>query len=661
MQYEELLSEAIKNSQNTVTNSIFSDTENQLSEQKLLEVNFKEHLFITDNGPFPFEELLYVFIQKPVFESLDEFADATGSSKYSNYKIEMKGNFSIKGQCLTCDNENGVWKILRLHKGHVFIVLVSEQNVSDIKLIESNGPSTFGIDTADQELHNGVEEVRLQDINIDEHWVRKFPSDLLFKYQALPLRKHGHFLEVAFSNPKQIDAIQTLSFIAGCNIEPKKADKKELLEYLSGVVQFQNEKEALSELEKSGITNKTSLATNEIESLGKKKGVISLMATIITDAIEKGASDIHLHPRADHLELLFRIDGTLTPVRKLNLSLHPALVSRVKIIGGMDISERRLPQDGRIEYSGNNKSVDMRISIMPTVYGESVVIRILDSSQGLRDIKEIGLNTKDTEKLTNLLRSSYGIFLVTGPTGSGKTTTLYAALQEKVKEGPHIVTVEEPVEYKIDGVTQIPVNHKIGYTFARALRNILRHDPDVIMVGEIRDDETAKIAVESALTGHLVLSTLHTNSAVSTITRLIEMGVEPYLLKDALVGILAQRLVKKNCPLCLEKEEVPDSIRHEIQAKKNDTFYRGAGCSECFNTGIAGRRSVYELLTITPDISREINESLDIEKLAQKAEKQGMVRLADMALDLARNKEISAFEVYKIRANASQLKSEDDE
>lgn len=654
MEFKKLLADAIISSQESSSNSIFCDTDNQLYERKLNKVDFEGGIFETDKGLESFVDTQYVVIQKAVYDSLQQYQEETGCSNYSNYRIEMSDKFSIKGQCVYCEKENGLWKILRLHKNHIFIVLVSEENITDMKLIESNGRSTFGI-SADSQT-NQTQHIDLSTVKIDEKWVKKFPSELLFKYQALPLGKRNGFLEVAFSNPKQIDAIQALSFIAGCNIEPKKAGKHDLLEYLSGLVQFQNEKEALNELKQSGISVNHSLAANEIESLGKKKGVINLMASIITDAIEKGASDIHLHPRVDHLQLLFRVDGTLIPVRKLNMSLHQALVSRIKIMGGMDISERRLPQDGRIEYSGNGNSIDMRISIMPTVYGESVVIRILDSSQGLRDIKDIGLNETDTEKVTNLLRSSYGIFLVTGPTGSGKTTTLYAALQEKVNEGPHIITVEEPVEYKIDGVTQIPVNHKIGYTFARALRNILRHDPDVIMVGEIRDNETAKIAVESALTGHLVLSTLHTNSAVSTITRLIEMGVEPYLLKDALVGVLAQRLVKKNCPYCLEKEEVPDSIRQEIQAHKKDTFYKGAGCAECFNTGIAGRRSVYEHLPITPDISREIKESLDIEKLSKEAEKQGMVRLANMALDLARNKEISAFEVYKIRTNTSQIR-----
>lgn len=526
-------------------------------------------------------------------------------------------------------------------------------------ILQGNGRSTFG---KEEDRYTGeIKDIDLSTIEIDEKWVRKFPPELLFKYQALPLFKKNNYLEVAFTNPQQIDAMQVLSFIAGCNIEPLKANKRDLLEYLSGIVQFQNEKEALSELERVGIDDNKSLATNEIESLGKKKGVINLMASIITDAIEKGASDIHLHPRAKYLQLLYRMDGTLTPIRKLNLSLHQALVSRIKIIGGMDISERRLPQDGRIEYAGNGKSIDMRISVMPTVYGESVVIRILDSSQGLRDITELGFNEKDTERFVNLLHSSYGMFLVTGPTGSGKSTTLYAAINEKVKEGPHIITVEEPVEYKMEGVTQIPVNHKIGYTFARALRNILRHDPDVIMVGEIRDGETAKIAVESSLTGHLVLSTLHTNSAVSTITRLIEMGVEAYLLKDALVGILAQRLVKKNCVHCLEEEKIPESIRKEIQATKNDKFYKGAGCAECFNTGIAGRRSVYELLSITPEVAREINDTLDINKLNEIAQKQGMITLAEMALELARKKEISALEVYKIRANASQIKTIEEE
>ncbi|MCW9027326.1 MAG: GspE/PulE family protein [Kangiella sp.] len=659
MDFDLLLSNAISSSQKQTTNSVFCDKENTLEDMKLLQVDMNNQCFITEDKSIAFNNAQYVVLQKPVYESLEEYQKETGNLNYSNYRIEMNDKFTITGQCVYCEKENGLWKVLRLHKYHIFIILISEQNVTNIDLIQSNGRSTFG--SEDDRFTGNIKDIDLSALKIDEKWVRKFPPELLFKYQALPLFKKNNLLEVAFTNPQQIDAMQVLSFIAGCNIEPVKADKRELLEYLSGIIQFQNEKEALNELERVGIDASKSLATNEIESLGKKKGVINLMASIITDAIEKNASDIHLHPRAKYLQLLYRVDGSLTPIRKLNLSLHQALVSRIKIIGGMDISERRLPQDGRIEYAGNGKSIDMRISVMPTVYGESVVIRVLDSSQGLREITELGLNEKDTENLTNLLHSSYGIFLVTGPTGSGKTTTLYAAINEKIKEGPHIVTVEEPVEYKMEGVTQIPVNHKIGYTFARALRNILRHDPDVIMVGEIRDGETAKIAVESSLTGHLVLSTLHTNSSVSTITRLIEMGVEPYLLKDALVGILAQRLVKKNCQHCLVEEKIPESIRKEIQATKNDKFYKGAGCAECFNTGIAGRRSVYELLSITPQVACEINENLDINKLNEIAQKQGMVSLAEMALQLARKKEISALEVYKIRANASQVKTVNEE
>ncbi|WP_018623616.1 GspE/PulE family protein [Kangiella aquimarina] len=659
MNFDQLLENALTETNGQTTNSVLCDKKNKLQDVKLEQVDFENQLFITENNKTPFSEIQYIVIQKPVFESLEEYQKETGNQNYSNYRVEMSDKFTITGQCVFCEKEKGLWKVLRLHHNHIFIILISEANITNMDILQGNGRSTFG---KEEDRYTGeIKDIDLSTIEIDEKWVRKFPPELLFKYQALPLFKKNNYLEVAFTNPQQIDAMQVLSFIAGCNIEPLKANKRDLLEYLSGIVQFQNEKEALSELERVGIDANKSLATNEIESLGKKKGVINLMASIITDAIEKGASDIHLHPRAKYLQLLYRMDGTLTPIRKLNLSLHQALVSRIKIIGGMDISERRLPQDGRIEYAGNGKSIDMRISVMPTVYGESVVIRILDSSQGLRDITELGFNEKDTERFVNLLHSSYGMFLVTGPTGSGKSTTLYAAINEKVKEGPHIITVEEPVEYKMEGVTQIPVNHKIGYTFARALRNILRHDPDVIMVGEIRDGETAKIAVESSLTGHLVLSTLHTNSAVSTITRLIEMGVEPYLLKDALVGILAQRLVKKNCAHCLEEEKIPESIRKEIQATKNDKFYKGAGCAECFNTGIAGRRSVYELLSITPEVAREINDTLDINKLNEIAKKQGMVTLAEMALELARKKEISALEVYKIRANASQIKTLEEE
>ena len=315
----------------------------------------------------------------------------------------------------------------------------------------------------------------------------------------------------------------------------------------------------------------------------------------------------------------------------------------------MDISEHRLPQDGRSRVGYMGKEIDLRLSVIPSIYGESVVIRLLDTEFALNSLEELGFSDQDAVALRHLLSQTNGLFLVTGPTGSGKSTTLYTALNHIKKTNVNIITVEDPVEYHMDRVTQIQTNEHTGYTFAKALRHILRHDPDVIMVGEIRDQETAKMAIESALTGHLVLSTLHTNSAASTVTRLLEIGVEPYLVTSTLLGVLAQRLVRCNCPHCLEQEPVDSSIRELLGASDDDAFYKGKGCVRCHNTGVHGRRAVYELLSVTQEIRTLTKPGVSSLLLQQQAIKGGMTPLTEQALTLAKQKIISLSEVYRVR------------
>ncbi|WP_197479755.1 GspE/PulE family protein, partial [Oleiphilus sp. HI0132] len=323
---------------------------------------------------------------------------------------------------------------------------------------------------------------------------------------------------------------------------------------------------------------------------------------LIADAVTRRASDIHIRPKEKSVDILYRIDGSLLKIRNFDIKMLPAAVARIKIISGMNIAEHRLPQDGRTKITSKDKSIDLRVSIMPTIHGESVVIRLLDTSTSINNIDAIGFNEKDSELFTQLVNKSSGLILVTGPTGSGKSTTLYAALESIKQREINIITVEDPVEFHIDDILQIQVNNAIDYSFARALKNILRHDPDAIMIGEIRDEETAKMAVESSLTGHLVLSTLHTNSAASTITRLLEIGVQAYLLNATLLAVLAQRLVKRNCPHCLEEEQVSPIVRKALGLSEDEVFYQGAGCDNCHMTGHKGRVAVYELLTLSPDI-----------------------------------------------------------
>jgi type IV pilus assembly protein PilB len=369
--------------------------------------------------------------------------------------------------------------------------------------------------------------------------------------------------------------------------------------------------------------------------------------SVLQTAIMRNASDIHIRPEATHFDLLYRIDGAMQKLKEYPKTLLPAVVGRIKILSRLNIAERRLPQDGRITYHQDQNKIDLRISIIPVQYGESIVIRVLNKSQGLRTIKQIGFQENDEAKFQDLLDRSHGIVLVTGPTGSGKTTTLYAALHEVVKNNVNVITVEDPIEYELAGTRQIQLISAINFSFPQALRHILRHDPDVIMIGEMRDAETCKIAVESALTGHLVFSTLHTNDAASSITRLMEIGVEPYMIRATVIGILAQRLVRKNCPHCLEEEVVSPMMRKNLHLGENEKFYQGKGCEHCHQTGFSGRLAVYELLVVNEKIRDLIQAGMSSDELTRVAIESGMTPISENGLKQARLKTTSIAEVYR--------------
>lgn len=403
--------------------------------------------------------------------------------------------------------------------------------------------------------------IRLHDYPFDETVLTLIPAEFDRKHDVIPLRVNKTHLLVALASPMDMDLFQTLNFITGYSIDVTVATRTDIQWAVRKFYGARDDELALESLNgNSQPFREAADLHDEMMRLSSEKPIVRLVANIIVDAIERRASDIHIKPRDKNVELIYRMDGVLTNIRFFSKTLLPAVVSRIKILGGMNIAERRLPQDGRCCVKHKSNPVDLRISIMPTVEGESVVIRLLNAQVGLKAVSELGFSDHDQEIFLDLLNKSNGIFLVTGPTGSGKSTTLYAALAEVQRQNVNILTVEDPVEYHMDGIQQIQINHTTGYTFARALRNILRHDPDVILVGEIRDEETGKIAVESALTGHLVLSTLHTNDAAGAVTRLLEMGIEPYLLTGCLLGVLAQRLVKRNCEHCLEEEPVDPLI-----------------------------------------------------------------------------------------------------
>ena len=376
--------------------------------------------------------------------------------------------------------------------------------------------------------------------------------------------------------------------------------------------------------------------------------IVKLINSIIEQAIRNKASDIHIEPSANDIRVRFRIDGDLQEIMVLPRNNLSPIVTRIKIIGKMDIAEKRIPQDGRVEMKFNDSEIDLRISSLPTVYGEKIVLRILDKTNFNFTKEGLGFSKDDLQKLNRMIGQPYGMILVTGPTGSGKSTTLYTVLRELNVASKNVITVEDPVEYKLKGINQVQVNTKAGLTFAAGLRSILRQDPDTIMIGEIRDAETAEIAVRAAITGHLVLSTLHTNDSPSTVARLIDMGLEPYLVSSALIGIISQRLVKVLCPKCKEEYEASESEKRlmGIDADKPVTLYKPVGCNAC-NNGYRGRAAVHEVMLVNENIRRLINKGADTDELRKQALNDGMRTLLQSATDLALKGKTSFEEIMR--------------
>jgi type IV pilus assembly protein PilB len=490
--------------------------------------------------------------------------------------------------------------------------------------------------------------VRLAQFDIDGHALERVPADFSRAHELIPLSMHRDRLVVAMANPTDIETLNLLHFITNHLIEPVYAPLEEINLAISQFYSPSDDDDVLRTLP-TVSEEAEALSRQQAQKLASDKPTVKLINNLILDAINRRASDIHLRPEEHCVDILFRIDGALNRIRTLTKPMLSAAIARIKIIGGMNIAEHRLPQDGRARVKSGERLIDLRISIMPSIHGESAVIRILDTSAGLRSVADLGFTTKDANTFRHIMNRSSGLYLVTGPTGSGKSTTLYAALQEVIKRNINVITVEDPVEYHLAGVLQIQTHSAIGYTFARALRNILRHDPDAIMIGEIRDEETARIAVESALTGHLVLSTLHTNSAASTVTRLLEIGIPAYLLRSTLLGVLAQRLVRRNCPHCLVEDSVDAQMAEQLRVGPHEVFWRGEGCEQCAGTGYRGRIAVYEQLLIDNGLRDLITPDISATTIEAAATQQGMVPLTQQALGLARQKITSLDEVYRVR------------
>jgi type IV pilus assembly protein PilB len=498
-----------------------------------------------------------------------------------------------------------------------------------------------GIITEDEiiqvlEYQLGIPHVILEKYYIDPEVAKIIPESLARRYNVIPIKKYKDMLTVAMSDPMNIFAIDEIKMATGLGIQPAIASEEDIRSAIEYYYGKQTAEKAIEDFKKEyRIENNIELDRELLDQVNNAP-VVRLVNSIIEQAVVNRASDIHIEPGDKKLRIRFRIDGELQEVMSTPMHTHGAVVARIKIMSNLNIAERRLPQDGRVEMDVAGKNLDLRISVLPTVYGEKVVIRLLDRGNFLMNKKQLGFTEDNIDKYNALIKAPYGIILVTGPTGSGKTTTLYTALRELNDASVNIITLEDPVEYRLEGINQVQINSKAGLTFANGLRSILRQDPNIIMVGEIRDEETANLAVRAAITGHLVLSTMHTNDAASSVVRLVDMGVEPYLVASSVMGVISQRLVRKVCLDCKEEYRASEEELRilGIEPGENIIIYKGKGCNSCNGTGYKGRTAIHEIMMVTRKHRNLINERVSSDKLAQLSVDLGMKTLRDNCIEL---------------------------
>lgn len=468
----------------------------------------------------------------------------------------------------------------------------------------------------------GIPLVNLDTINVRQDIIDIIPVSIAKKYEAIPIDIVNGFLLVAMSDPLNYFAIEDIRISTGYNVKTAISLRNSLLDNIEKYYGKSRAQEAAQNYNKNFSTRRIEIEEEIIDEVAAP--IIKFLNTIIENAILYSASDIHIEPDEKEMRVRYRVDGVLREIMRTDINMISAVVSRVKIMANLNIAENRVPQDGRISFKIKQKDIDLRVSTVPTISGEKIVMRILDKSNFSMELQKIGLENEDLLKLARMLSNPYGIILVAGPTGSGKTSTLYSMLNVLNDVSKNIITIEDPVEYNLSGVNQMQVNTKIGFDFANGLRSILRQDPDIILVGEIRDEETAEISIRSALTGHMVLSTIHTNNAVGTISRLADMNIKPFLISSTLVGVIAQRLVRKICPSCSE-EYISDEREAKILGlDKAVKLKRGKGCSLCNNTGYKGRIGVFEILEIDRDIKNLIDNNVSESEMERLAEQKGM-------------------------------------
>lgn len=481
------------------------------------------------------------------------------------------------------------------------------------------------------EEQTGIKKVNLNETIFDRRVIKLVSQNLCEKYTLIPFGMNENKIKVALSDPLNIYAVDDLSISTGFEVESYLSNKSDINKFIQLYYSSEQMNKAAEELTKESLEYRVlDIELDEIDDV-KNAPVVKMIEYLFRNSIEMRASDIHIEPFESEVRIRYRIDGHLQTVNSLQRESLGPLVTRIKILANLNITEKRTPQDGRIITRIDNQDIDLRVSILPVVNGEKIVIRILNRDSYKIGKEQLGMNEQNLIKLENIISKPNGIVLVTGPTGSGKSTTLYTILNELNSDDINIITIEDPVEYTMNGVNQVNVNNKAGLTFASGLRSVLRQDPDIVMIGEIRDEETAKVAVKAAITGHLVISTLHTNDAPSTITRLIDMGVEPYLVSTAITGVIAQRLVKKICNHCkyeyeassYEKNILSESIYESLK------LYKGEGCGYCNNTGYQGRTGIYEIMEIKRGHKDAITSTRDINVLRDIAINNGMTTLKE--------------------------------
>ncbi len=511
--------------------------------------------------------------------------------------------------------------------------------------------SLYPFPPANRVTDHSVPSISLGQVTIDPQTVQLIPIEKAVQYRMLPLSREGNRLQLAMADPEDLQAVENAALITGMKIEPVAVERRDL----DAALRYYGQLAMSAALDRNLQTGQRPHSTiNGAEEPTDPHladdPVVKLVQSFLNQAVMSGASDIHIEPQDAKLRVRMRIDGRLAETALLPLQAAPAICSRIKVLSGLDISEKRLPQDGRLTSVIDGRQVSFRVSTIPSIHGEKMVLRVLDQSRGLLSVDRLGLYGPNRQAFDRLLTRPHGLVLVVGPTGSGKTSTLYAMLQHLNSPERNIITLEDPVEYSLPGITQAQVNNRAGFTFVTGLRALLRSDPDIIMVGEIRDTETARLAVHAALTGHLVLTTLHTTSAAGTVIRLLDMGIEPFLLGAALAGVISQRLVRSLCPNCRETYVLSGTALQSLglSSESGHFFYRSTGCHQCRGTGYQGRMAIHEVMEVDNLLRNLITQGVAKKEMEKAALDNGMVSLAEDGLGKARRGLTSIEELLRI-------------